>query len=204
MPRPKRIGVFGGTFDPIHNAHLKIARAALEWAKLDEVLFVVAARPPHKRDETYASPAERLAMVEKALEHEDRMRACDIELRRDGPSYTSDTLRALEKEYPRAEFFLIIGLDSLVDLPKWHEPDAILERARLIAVPRAGNQVEIPKQLEGKYDLLPFDTIDVSSTTVRERVQQNEDIVDLVPASVASHIREERTYDEHADSRPRR
>jgi nicotinate-nucleotide adenylyltransferase len=203
MTRRKRIGVFGGTFDPMHNAHLEIARAALDAVDLDEVLFVVAARPPHKGDATVASAQERLAMVGAALEGEPRMRACDIELRRDGPSYTADTLRALEAEYPGAELYLIIGLDSLVDMPKWREPEEILARAKLLVAPRTGEHWRIPEGLEGKYAMLPFEKIDLSSTEVRERLDDDRDITELVPPTVAAHIQREGTYHDHADSRPR-
>ncbi len=193
-PAPKRIGIYGGTFDPVHNAHLDIARAALESAHLDKVLFVVAARPPHKRDDTYASPEQRLAMVEAALEGEPRMEACGIELDRDGPSYTGDTVVEIERICPGAKLFLIIGMDSLIDLPNWRDPGRILSRAHLLVVPRPGNGRVIPESLAGKYDLLPFDETDVSSTDIRGRIQRGASFAELVPPAVERVIRDAGIY----------
>jgi len=192
----KRIGVFGGTFDPVHNAHLDIARAALAFAELDEVLFVVAARPPHKQSDTNATPEQRFAMVEAALESEPAMRASDLELRREGPSYTADTLRQLKNLHPGAKLFLIIGIDSLVDLPKWREPEAILERTTILVVPRPGDDWSIPEALDGKYAVLPFDQTVVSSTNVRQRLAEGSQVTDLVPRRVARLIESKGIYDE--------
>ena len=196
MSQPKRIGVLGGTFDPIHNTHLAMARAAMECARLDRVLFVLSARPPHKRDDTVASPEQRLEMIEAALEREAKFEACDIELHREGPSYMWETLRDLEEEHPGAEFFLIVGLDSLLDFPNWKDPEDILERARLLVAPREGDGRVVPASLEGKYDFVPFEESDVSSTDVRGRVSRGESIDALVPAGVVRLIRERGIYDE--------
>lgn len=196
MSQPKRIGVLGGTFDPIHNTHLAMARAAMESARLDRVLFVLSARPPHKRDDTVASPEQRLEMIEAALEREAKFEACDIELHREGPSYMWETLRDLEEEHPGAEFFLIVGLDSLLDFPNWKDPEDILERARLLVAPREGDGRVVPASLEGKYDFVPFEESDVSSTDVRGRVSRGESIDGLVPAGVVRLIRERGIYDE--------
>lgn len=196
MSQPKRIGVLGGTFDPIHNTHLAMARAAMESARLDRVLFVLSARPPHKRDDTVASPEQRLEMIEAALEREAKFEACDIELHREGPSYMWETLRDLEEEHPGAEFFLIVGLDSLLDFPNWKDPEDILERARLLVAPREGDGRVVPASLEGKYDFVPFEESDVSSTDVRGRVSRGESIDALVPAGVVRLIRERGIYDE--------
>ena len=132
----KRIGVFGGTFDPIHNAHLDIARAALEYAHLDRILFVVAARPPHKTEGPSAAPEHRYAMAAAALEHEPAMEASRIEIDRRGVSYTVETLGQLRQMHPSCELVLVIGYDALIDLPNWKQPDIILDRARLLVVPR--------------------------------------------------------------------
>ena len=190
----KRIGVLGGTFDPIHNTHLDMARAAMKVAHLDTVLFVLSARPPHKRDDTVASPEQRLEMIEAALDSEANFKPCDIELRRQGPSYMHETLCDLEKEYPSAELFLILGLDSLLDFPDWKDPEDILEQARLLVAPREGDGRVVPVSLEGKYDFVPFEESDVSSTGVRHCVARNEPIDDLVPAAVVRLIREKGIY----------
>ncbi len=195
MSQPKRIGVLGGTFDPIHNTHLDMARAAMESARLDRVLFVLSARPPHKRDDTVASPEQRLDMLEAALEDEANFAACELELHREGPSYMRETLRDLEEAYPGAEFFLILGLDSLLDFPNWKGPEDILERARLLVAPREGDGRFVPPSLEGKYDFVPFEESDVSSTDIRGRVSRAEPIDALVPGGVVRLIREQGIYD---------
>ena len=195
MSQPKRIGVLGGTFDPIHNTHLDMARAAMESARLDTVLFVLSARPPHKRDDTVASPEQRLDMLEAALEDEANFAACEVELHREGPSYMRETLRDLEEAYPGAEFFLILGLDSLLDFPNWKGPEDILKRARLLVAPREGDGRVVPASLEGKYDFVPFKESDVSSTDIRGRVSRAEPIDALVPGGVVRLIREQGIYD---------
>jgi nicotinate-nucleotide adenylyltransferase len=195
----RRLGVFGGTFDPVHNAHLAMARAARDFAQLDEVLFVVSARPPHKREEQKTPAEVRLAMVEAALAAESGMRPCRLELDRDGPSYTADTLEALARQQPDAALYLIVGMDSLVDLPEWRRPDAILRHAHLLAIPRPGNW-EVPPALAGHYDIVPFGETTVSSTEVRERIAATGDadeaaLDDLVPRTVLRIIRRKGLYE---------
>ncbi len=189
-----RIGIFGGTFDPIHNTHCDVARAALHQAHLETVHFVVAARPPHKETGAWASPEERFAMVEAAVLHESSMEASRVEMDREGPSYTADTVREFQRRYPEADLFLIIGMDSLVDLPKWREPEVILGAAHLLVVPRVGLNREPPPELEGKYTVLDFNATDLSSTEVRERIAAGLPFTGLVPAAVEALIEEEGIY----------
>jgi nicotinate-nucleotide adenylyltransferase len=192
----RRIGVYGGTFDPIHEVHLAVARAALQQAALDEVLFVVSATPPHKRHAVHAEAEDRLAMVEAALkaENDPRMRASRMELERPGPSYTADTLRDLQALAPGAELFLIIGADALRDLPGWREPKAILERATLLAVPRPGFDPNEVHALEGRYQLLDFPPQSVSSTEIRARAASGAPLAGLLPATVIEIIHQRGLY----------
>lgn len=196
----ERIGVFGGTFDPVHNAHIAMARAAAEGADLDQVLFMVAARPPHKSGGTAASEEDRYDMVEAALADEPRMAASRLELEREGPSYTADTLRELHARHPDAELFLIIGMDSLVDLPKWREPDVILKLAQLLVIPRPGDW-SVPEVLDGHYEIIPFVETPVSSTEVRDRLAAGESLDGLVPTEVQQLIEERGIYDTYTPSR---
>lgn len=191
--KPARIGVFGGTFDPIHNAHIEIGRAARDQVRLDRVLFVVAHVPPHKQNQTDAAPEDRYAIVEAALASEPGMEPSHIELDRDGVSYTADTLRTLHEQYPDAELFLIIGMDSLIDLPRWRDPDRILQLAKLLVVPRPG-EWHAPPELEGKFQLLDFEPVDVSSTEVRARIESGGDLDGALPASAAKFIRKKGLY----------
>jgi nicotinate-nucleotide adenylyltransferase len=191
---PERIGMYGGTFDPIHNVHLEVAKAAREQAKLDRVLFVVSARPPHKMSRDCASPEDRYAMVAVALVDELGLEPSRIELDRKGPSYTAETLRQLHTTYPDAELFIILGVDSLVDLPKWRDPETILHLAQVLAVPRPG-EYRIPRALEGRYDMLEFPEAPVSSTEVRQRIAEGGPLDGLLPAGVTRYIREKDLYD---------
>lgn len=194
----QRIGVFGGTFDPIHNVHMNAARAALDQAGLDRVLFVVSARPPHKKDDTAATPEQRLAMVRAAIADEPRFEVCDIEFHRDGPSYTHDTLDELSRQYPDSELFLIIGDDSFAEFPSWRAPDAILARAKLLVLPRPGKTRAAPQSMRGKYEYLPFQESDMSSTEIRRRVESGQPIAGLVPDTVERFIQEQHLYIESA------
>ena len=189
-----RLGIFGGTFDPIHNVHLQIAKAARDQAKLDRVLFVVSARPPHKMSRECASPEDRYAMVAEALADEPGLEPSRIELDRKGPSYTAETLRQLRKLYPDAELLLILGIDSLVDLPKWRDPETILNLAQVLAVPRPG-EYKMPRTLEGRYRMLEFPEAPVSSTEVRQRIAEGGPLDGLLPAAVTRYIREKDLYD---------
>jgi nicotinate-nucleotide adenylyltransferase len=198
MDGRQRIGVFGGTFDPIHNVHLNAARAALDQAGLDRVLFVVSARPPHKKDDTVAAPEQRLAMVRAAIADEPRFEASDIEFRREGPSYTHETLAEFAQIYPGGELFLIIGDDSFAEFPSWREPEAILAKAKLLVLPRPGKVRRAPESMAGHYEYLPFQLSDMSSTEIRRRITAGEPIAGLVPDAVEALIRDLRIYEAEA------
>jgi nicotinate-nucleotide adenylyltransferase len=196
VSKQERIGVFGGTFDPIHEAHLKIAKVALKQARLSKVLFVVAAHPPHKSRRTLqATSEERFAMVQAALAGESALEPSRIELDRAGPSYTAETLALLGEQHPGAELFLIIGLDSLVDLPKWRKPDEILARAHLLVAPRPG-EYDIPPDVAGRYTMLDMAPVEVSSTEVRHRAANGEPYEELLPPPVRRYVREHGPYEE--------
>jgi nicotinate-nucleotide adenylyltransferase len=195
MAHSERIGVFGGTFDPIHNAHVAMAKAARDAAGLDRVLFVVSARPPHKNEEgPCASAEDRYRMVEAALCEEPGLEASRLELDRPGASYTVDTLKLLHKAEPHARLSLIVGLDSLVDLPKWRDPESILALAQLLVLPRPG-EYPIPQALEGHYQMVPFEETGISSTEVRQALSSGERVSGLVPQTVVKYIRSRGLYE---------
>jgi len=194
----ERLGILGGTFDPVHCTHLEIARAALRLAPLDRVLFVVAATPPHKRSEVFAAAEDRLVLVQAAIENEARFEACRIELDRKGPSYTVDTIHALRDLNPKAALFFILGQDSLADFPGWRNPSGILALARILAVCRPGVHAEIPPLLAGHVDEIPFPPSAVSSTGVRARLSAGEINLSMLPASVERIIRERKLYGVHS------
>jgi nicotinate-nucleotide adenylyltransferase len=197
VDRRERIGIFGGTFDPVHHAHLDIARTALDRAQLDRVVFVVSARPPHKRGGPYASAADRLAMVAAAIEGDGRFEVSRVEIDRPGPSYTVQTLEFMAKSHPNADLFLLLGLDSFLDLPQWKDPERIVARARLLVVRRPNLPDAPPPLLKGRYDVLPFPENALSSTEVRDRIISGAPFEDAVPGPVARLIREKGIYGAH-------
>ena len=206
--RPERIGVLGGTFDPIHRGHLAMARAASAARDLDRVLVVPAASPPHKST-VAATPEERLEMVRLATRGEDRIEPCDIEIARGGPSYTVDTLEELRRRHPGAALSFIIGADSVGELPRWRDAPRILELAEILTVPRPGASARFtpelfpgvpPEILERcERNRLDVEPVAVASRDIRRAVARGEPIDDVVPPAVAAYIRAHRLYEPGAD-----
>ncbi len=190
---PSRIGIFGGTFDPIHSVHLRIGEAARLHGKLDRVYFVVAAKPPHKPGDHVADGLKRFAMVEAALRDHEHLEASSIELDRPGVSYTADTLRAMSERFPGAALFLIVGQDALIDLPNWNESDAIMDLAHILVIERPG-QPPIPESMKGRYTIVPFDPADESSTNVRATAARGGPLEGRVPEGAEQLIREHGLY----------
>jgi nicotinate-nucleotide adenylyltransferase len=168
-----RIGIFGGTFDPVHFGHLLLAESCREQLRLDEVWFVPAAIPPHKREQHVTTPAARVEMLKLAIGGNEAFRVSEIELAREGVSYTVDTLTEIRRQQPSAELFLLIGADTLHDLPNWREPQQVCTLALPVAVCRPGS---------------PEPTYDALATLVSaERLQQIEaHRVDMPPIGISS------------------
>jgi len=196
-----RIVLLGGSFDPVHNGHLIVARAVAEQCGFGRVTLVPAASPPHKPP-TRASAEHRLAMLRLAIEGEDLFDVCDVELRRDGPSYTLETLRALRLEHgPGVELVWIIGADMLAGLPNWHHAGEVLDMARIIVAARppwTDRMDEILTGMEGhlqgeqvnrlRESVVESPLLDISSSQVRWRVGAGLSIRYLVPESVRAYI----------------
>ena len=147
-----RLGVFGGTFDPIHNGHLMVAEQCRDRLSMERVLFVPARLPPHKRERPLTAPHHRMAMVRLAIASNPGFEASSIELGRPGPSYSVDTLRQLRQNQPEdTEMFFIMGADSLNDLASWHNPAGLLANCKLIVVSRPGAPAAEPSRLDSLY-----------------------------------------------------
>jgi nicotinate-nucleotide adenylyltransferase len=189
-----RTGVFGGTFDPVHKGHLNIANAALDQAALDRILFVVAAKPPHKRNNQLTETALRVQMVEAAIADHPAFQVSLVEIERQGYSFTADTLKILKEEDPEGELFFIIGSDSARDLPNWREPQRILDQAALLVAPRPDCPETLPAMLQSRASLLKLEPWDISSSVIRKRIQQGKEIQDMLPQAVWDIIRRERLY----------
>lgn len=185
-----RIGVFGGTFDPPHIGHLLVAQEVHHRLALDRVLWVPAAIPPHKQDQRITPAGLRLEMVAAAIAGDDRFRLCDLEVKRQGPSYTVDTLRALRADSPADDLFLILGADQLREIGTWRQPDDVRRLATLVGFARSG---ETAPGVEGAR-MVEVPRVDLSSTDVRRRVGAGDPVTYLVPAGVAAVILRERLY----------
>ena len=181
-----RVGVFGGTFDPVHFGHLAIANAALEELQLDRVIFVPAKRSPLKEQAPEASGADRLAMLRAATRDEPRFSVSTLELDRDGPSFTVDTLDALQKE---GDLFLIVGSDALADFSRWRDAGKIRSLATVVAATRPGapNAARDVRVLDSAL-------MDISSRDLRARAARGRSLRYLVPEPALRYIEEHRLY----------
>ncbi len=194
-----KVGILGGTFDPVHVGHLALAGRALDGLALDQVLFVPAGEPWRKTQRPITPAVHRLAMLRLAIEGNPAFGISDIELRRDGPTYTADTLEALAGERLDDAFWFILGADALADLPNWREPERIVRHAILAVAPREGElavdaaTLGVPG-IAGRVISFDCPRIDVSSSIIRERVAAGADIRGLVPERVRAYIEEYALY----------
>ena len=197
----RRIGIMGGTFDPIHMGHLITAEMVRTDAHLDEILFIPSARPPHKDGARAASAEDRLIMTERAVQDNPYFSVSDIELRRDGPSYTVDTIAELRADLGEAEIFFITGADAMNDLYRWHEPELLLRSCRFIVATRQGAPLDelliaekFTAEERSHIQVLPTPHLEISSTVIRARVRAGLSIRHLVPRTVEEYIRERGLY----------
>ena len=198
-----RIGLFGGTFDPIHLGHLILAERCREEAGLEEVWFLPSYVPPHKTERTITRFEQRCEMVALATAGQPAFRVERIEKELPPPSFTSETLAELRARHPEHEFSLVIGGDSLREFPTWHNPRKVLDLARLVAVPRAGTSAVTAGELAAKLELpaegvrlqlVECPAIAIASREIRARVKEGKSIRFLVPRSIEEYIRERKLY----------
>jgi nicotinate-nucleotide adenylyltransferase len=188
----RRVGIFGGTFDPPHNGHVAVAGEATDALDLHELLWVPAGEPPHKSGMEVTPASLRLRMTEVAAAADPRFRVCDLETRRTGPSYMVDTLRELRTESVDVDLFLLLGVDQYLEHDTWQDPDVIPTLARLAVLDRGGQS--LPAGIKDDVLGVRVARIDISSTQVRARVREGRDVSDLVPAAVARIIEAEGLY----------
>ena len=191
----RRVGVFGGTFDPPHLGHATAAGEVADALALDLVLWVPAATPPHK-DGDIAPGALRRLLVEAAVAHDPRFELCDLELERGGVSYTVDTLRRLRADHPRWRMSLLLGSDLVGDFRRWKEPDAILRLAEPVAIARPGAdpRSHVPRGAAARFRTVAVTPIDVSSSKVRERLRTGLSVRNMVSPPVMAIIEREGLY----------
>lgn len=188
-----RAGIFGGSFNPVHNGHLALARSLLHAAGLDEIWFMVSPQNPLKRQDSLLDDGKRLEMVRLALAGEPRLKACDYEFRLPRPSYTWNTLQSLSRDFPGVEFTLLIGGDNWAGFGRWFRHDDILASYRIAVYPRRGacaSDMRVPPGVQ----VLDTPLIDISSTEIRRRIRAGLPVDSLVPPAVAAKIAAERLY----------
>lgn len=196
-----RLGIFGGTFDPIHIGHLLTAECAAESLNLDSVIFIPANIPPHKQNSKVRSSYHRLRMVLAATVNNPKFQVSSLELNREGPSYSIDTIKELKKLYIGATFYFIIGADAINELASWHDAQNLLKYCHFAAATRAGAELDKQSLLETFGELantkiheIKTRQIEISSTEIRQRVAVGKNISYMVPEAVAKYIVEEGLY----------
>lgn len=189
----RKIGLFGGSFNPIHNAHVALARTICRQAGLDEVWFLVSPHNPLKQSGCLADEQDRYSMVELALRNEPQLKACDYEFHLPRPSYTWNTLQHLQQDYPDHTFFLIIGGDNWLVFPKWRNYEDILRNYHIIIYPRENSEIN-PADLPENVSLVQTPLINITSTMLREKLSRGEDISKYVDPGVLEYIKARNLY----------
>lgn len=189
-------GLMGGTFDPIHIAHLIIAEEALDLLGLDRVIFILSARPPHKSGDDVTSAEHRLEMVRLAIDGNPRLALSDVEVKRTEPSYTVETIRQFRREFgEREKLYFIMGADSLAQFFTWKDPLDLISACEFVVAPRPGvSPGGGDPRIREKAHLLDTPLIGVSSSDIRERVRTGRSIRYLVPEGVVAYIKEKNLY----------
>ncbi len=187
-----KLGIMGGTFDPVHNAHLLIAQSAMEEFGLDRIIFVTAGNPPHKSERGITDACLRHEMVKRAAAGNPRFLADDYEVKKADYSYTSDMLTHFKTRYPAAKLYFIIGADSLAYMHNWYRPDLIVKQSVILTYPRSGDVGELVKEeselLGGDIRRIHAPRFEVSSTMIRQRLKEGKSVKYLVPDSVIDFI----------------
>ena len=195
MKPAKRIGLFGGSFDPVHNAHVALARLALDRLQLDELRWIPAGKPWQKKDREITPASQREAMVALAIQGEPRFKLERCELERSGPSYMLDTVRELQAAESGAQWFLIVGQDQYASLHTWHGWQELLRLVRLAVANRPGAHSPVNAELARVPHVeVALPMMDVSSTELRQRIAAGQGVDDLVPAAVARYIDQHHLY----------
>ena len=191
------IGILGGTFDPIHQGHLTLARRALKQFKLNQVLFIPAARPPHKKKTRSLTPIKhRFEMVRLVVKACSKFKVSKLEMKRKGPSYTVDTLKSLQKKFPKAKLYLILGQDAYAGVDEWKQPETIRLLAHFIVAKRPGDRVA--KKTGGWVSWIRMPLCPISSSEIRKTVKCGRELDDYLPQAVNRYIQRHRLYRRHS------
>jgi nicotinate-nucleotide adenylyltransferase len=195
MIRSRRIGVLGGTFDPIHTGHLVLAEQVKEKLKLDQVIFIPCFRPPHKTQRKLSPSKDRFRMTQLALEGNPAFAISDIELKRKGLSYTVDTLRELKNLYPNSSIYFLTGSDVLNEIHTWKHPEEIYKLAKVVIAERPSfDEFDSENHFAKKSIIVKINGVDVSSSQIREKAKKGQSIKYLVPLKVEEYIKKKKLY----------
>jgi len=195
MVHKRKIGILGGTFDPIHVGHLVLAEQVKEKLRLERVIFIPSAKPPHKTRQKLSTAKDRFQMTRLGLEGNPKFSVSDLELKRGGLSYTIDTLKQLEKLYPGGELYFLTGSDVLDEIHTWKEPEQIYKQVKVVIAIRPGfDHFDPENQFAQKSIIVPITGIDVSSSKIRAMVAKGESIRYLVPTKVEEYINKKKLY----------
>jgi len=195
MTSPKKLGILGGTFDPIHMGHLVLAEQAREQFELDQIIFIPSASPPHKTEQELSLAIHRFEMTKLALEGNRYFSVSDIELKRKGLSYTIETLRELKGFYKDSEIYFLTGSDVLEEITTWRDPEEIYKLARIVIAVRPGfNKFDPEHHFAKKSVIVRITGVDISSTQIRQKVRNGESIKYLVPSKVEEYIKKKNLY----------
>ncbi len=200
-----KIGIMGGTFDPVHNGHLHLGRQAYVEYGLDCIWYMPSGQPPHKKDHHVTSVEHRCQMLRLAIAEDEAFRFSDFEVRREGNTYTAQTLALLREAYPEHTFYFILGADSLYEIETWYRPEGVIGAVNILAASReygAGHRPmkEQIEYLNGKYhghiQMLHCKEVDISSEKIRELAARGKSVIPYVPEKVAEYIRTQGLYQE--------
>lgn len=206
-----RVGVFGGTFDPVHQGHLVLAEQCREQGRLDQVWFLPAHRPPNKLEKALTRFDQRVEMLSLAIAGNPAFRVDEMEKERSGPSFTVDTIALIQERHPNEEFWLLVGSDTLADMPHWYEPQRLVRQVGLLVMARPGTPVMTASNIQAqlglgadapiRMEVAETPSLDVSSRDLRRRVAAGRSIRYFLPRAVEVYIQEKRLYQE-AGSEP--
>lgn len=198
----KRIGIMGGTFNPIHNAHLTMASSAYKQAGLDQIWFMPSKNPPHKCSSEIVSEDHRSNMIKQAIRNVPFFHFSDFELCHEGITYTAETLQRLQKTYPEYQFYFLMGGDSLFELETWYQPEKIMQMVTILAFARNGETFGqmraragyLTKQYHADIHILSMPPMPVSSSMIRKKLRTGQSVHDLLPENVEKYIFEQHLY----------
>jgi nicotinate-nucleotide adenylyltransferase len=199
-----RIGIYGGTFDPVHLGHLILAEQCRDQGRLDQVWFVPAYQPPNKREQGITRFEQRIEMLQLALAGNSAFRINELEKERSGPSYTVDTVAELQRRHPGDDFFLLVGGDSLLDLPNWYQPRRLVQSVGLMVMYRPGypelsaeqlrSALQLPDEAGLRLQVAQTPLIDIASRELRRSIAECRSVRYLVPRAVECYVQEKRLY----------